>query len=162
MTCFVSKPKLLKALFATLLGLAVSAFSCLVAPAPALKFFCALGIAMFAAGLVVIARRWLDPAPQLIISADGIDDRRLKLGPISWRDIASVALDQTAHAQWLTLELIAPEAYLVRLPGAQKALRAANEQLGADHLRIRFTDLDQPINDALLLIQALLTSTSRS
>ena len=112
-----------------------------------------IGFLMFGGATIVIASRLFQSEPQLIISLEGIKDKRLNFGLIEWNEIETISLEETKYAQWLNLRLKSPENYLYRLPGFQKFLRKANGQHEFNNFRIRFSDLDTPIDEAWNFIE---------
>lgn len=110
-------------------------------------FAVAIGFFMFGAITVVFVSRLFSREPQLIINLEGIEDKRLNFGLIEWNNIETISLEETKYAQWLNLRLKSPENYYRRLPKFQMLLRKLNDQQGIDNFRIRFADLDAPIDE---------------
>ena len=107
-----------------------------------------VGFFVFGAMTIVFISRLFYNKPQVIINLEGIEDKRLGTGFIEWNEIGMFRWNKTNYASWLTLDLNSPEKYFPRLTNFQMFLRKANGQKGNNDLRIRFTDLDTPINEA--------------
>lgn len=89
----------------------------------------------------------------MIITFEGIEDKRLICGLINWDEIELITLEETKYAQWLNLILKSPEKFYRRLSSAQIFLRKLNGQKGNNNFRIGFTDLDKPIDVAWEFIE---------
>lgn len=80
-------------------------------------------IGFFGCGLFIIPFQYLlDRRPLIVIDEKGIDDRRLGVGKIDWKDIKSVKLNSGSPNSSIPLKLISSEKYLKNLPGASKLL----------------------------------------
>jgi hypothetical protein len=64
--------------------------------------------------------RGFGPNPCIVLDAEGIEDKRLKVGRIAWRDIRRPLIHSLSGAQYVCLELHNPEAYKSRMPAAQR------------------------------------------
>ena len=148
MEIFYSKTKLLKFIGLGLLGVGASVFVYIAYPNIFGLIIGTIGLIFFGGGIIVAFSRFFNNEPQVIINLNGIEDRRLNLGLINWNEIKYVSLNQTKYAQWLNLVLENPEIYIQQLSKIQKFLRKANGQTDFDGFRIRFIDLDTPIDDA--------------
>ena len=148
MEIFYSKTKLLKFIGLGLLGVGASVFVYIAYPNIFGMIIGTIGLVFFGGGTIVIFFRLFSNEPQVIINLDGIEDRRLNLGLIGWNEIKSVSLNEKKQAQWLNLILENPEIYIQQLSKFQIFLRKANGQTDFDGFRIRFIDLDTPIDDA--------------
>lgn len=99
-------------------------------------------IAFFGMGLVLFVRQWLDAAPRIVVSDEGVFDRTLRVGTIPWDDIASVALLRVSGNPFLALRLYDPEKYTSQLGPVQRRLVEANRALGAEHLNVNLVAAD--------------------
>lgn len=72
--------------------------------------------------LPLVIRRALDTRPLIVIDEKGIDDRRLGLGTIAWRDIRRAYSRSLGGASFICLEFADPERTLSRLPFLRRAL----------------------------------------
>jgi hypothetical protein len=106
-------------------------------------------------GLMTLAfiARLFQSEPQVIITLEGIEDKRLNSGLIGWNEIGFISQEEVKYGQWLTLTLHSPEKYHLQLPKFELFLRKINGQKGLNNFRIRFTDLDTPINEAWNFIE---------
>lgn len=111
----------------------------------------ALSISLGAA--LVFCSRIFNSAPQLIVSLEGINDKRLNLGMIGWNEVTYVILSKDKYTQMLSLTLNEPEKYYHRLPKFELFLRKLNGQRGNNDFRIRFADLDKPIDEIWVFIE---------
>ena len=112
-----------------------------------------LGIVIFGGATITFAARFFNPNVQVIISENGLEDKRLNFGLIPWNEIKNIYSLQNKYAKWLSLDLISPEKYVDKLPFFQRFLRTANGQFEDNHFRVRFEDLDKPIEEALEMIE---------
>lgn len=111
------------------------------------------GILIFGAAAIDIALRFFHSEAQVIISLNGIEDKRLNTGLIEWNDVALVIFSKDKYSQLLSLTLYSPEKHRRRLPKLKLLLRKINRQKDDDALRIQFNDLDAPIEDAWKFIE---------
>lgn len=116
-------------------------------------FAAVIGFFMFGAMTLVIIPRLFNSEPQVIINLEGIEDKRLAVGLIVWNEIEIIFLAETKYAKWLNLTLKSPENYYHRLSKFQLLLRKLNGQQGMNNFRIRFADLDTPIDEAWNFIE---------
>jgi hypothetical protein len=107
-----------------------------------------IGFFWFGAMTVVLFSRLFISEPQVVITFEGIEDKRLSVGLVEWNSIEMISLEETKYAKWLNLILKSPENYYHRLPKFQLFSRKLNGQQGMNNFRIRFTDLDTPIDKA--------------
>jgi hypothetical protein len=106
------------------------------------------GILMFGGMTIVFISWFFHSEPQMIITSDGIEDKRLNAGFIEWSEITFISLDENKHGQWLNINLKSPEKFYRRLSKFQLFLRKANGQKDIDDLRIRFALLETAIDEA--------------
>lgn len=66
--------------------------------------------------LVYTALRGVSPEPCIILDDQGVFDKRLKVGVISWDDIRHIMLYNVAGSKYVSLELHNPETYEARRP----------------------------------------------
>lgn len=112
-----------------------------------------LGFLIFGAMTAVFISRLFDEKPQVILSVQGIEDKRLGCGMIEWDEIAFVTFMETKYAQWLSLVLKSPEKFYPKLSAFQIFLRKMNGQKGDNSFRIRFNDLNVSIENAWQFIE---------
>lgn len=156
MEFFISKRKIIKGVLLGLLMTAVSALMFYAYPNWFGIIFGALGLAIFGTMSAFILLRFFESEPQVVISSQGIEDKRLNFGLIEWDEIKSVALNETKYARWLNICVETPEKYYCRLPKLQIFLRKANGQTGMNDFRVRFNDLDKPVEEAFEMIEDIL------
>lgn len=78
----------------------------------------------------------------LLIDDDGIDDRRLGMGKISWDDVEDAQLLVTEGNRFLGLRVKDPEKYLARLNGPHRRLFESRRRLGFNGINIDIWALD--------------------
>ncbi len=108
---------------------------------------CTIGVLLFGAGGVVFVIRLFHSEPQVIISSEGIEDKRLGVGIIEWSDVAVMFLADNRKAQWIILNLHSTKKYYPRLSKFELFLKWINGQKGSKDLLIRFNTLNVPIDD---------------
>ena len=113
-----------------------------------------VGFFVFGAMTLVFVTRLFYTEPQVIINLKGIEDKRLNSGLIAWNEVGVIFLAEVRYAQWLNLTLDSPEKYYRQLPKFQLFLRKINGQQGINNFRVRFTDLDTPIDEAWDFIES--------
>lgn len=111
------------------------------------------GFFMFGSMTLVFVRRLFLTEPQVIITLEGVEDKRLNSGLIGWNEISFVSMEEVKNVQWLNLTLHSPEKYYSQLPKFELFLRKMNGQKGINDFRIRFADLDTPIDKAWNFIE---------
>lgn len=167
MEIFYSKKKLFKAVLLGLLGTVASIFvlfkfyqSVLGSSwtlgnnlGVLLSIIPLVGLVIFGGATLVFISRLFDKTPQVVITEEGLEDKRLNTGLIRWNEILGAMQMETKYAQWVSLILSSPEKYFEKLPAFQKFLRKANGQVENNNFRIRFTDLDTPIEEAFPFIE---------
>lgn len=153
MEVFYSKSKLLKFATLNLLGLTASILVYAAYPNILGLIFGAIGSILFGGFGFRICFNIFDHKPQLILNSQGIEDKRLNTGLIKWDEIKFISLEENKQSKWLNLNLREPEKYLRKLTIFQKFLRSANGQTERNNLRIRFIDLDMPIENVWEFIE---------
>ena len=89
-----------------------------------------------------------------MINADGIDDRRLKVGLIPWEDIRALSIGSVRSAKFLCIDVVDREKYLSRFPRWKRHLASANEALGFPPLTISFAGLTPGLKDVWAYVEA--------
>lgn len=150
----VSKIKVLKGISLSLLLTAASALvAVVIRPNLFVTAVGFLGLLMFGAMTIVFISRLFYTEPQVIINLEGVEDKRLNTGLIRWNEINTILMESAKQSQYLILDLNSPEEYYRKLPKLELFLRKANGQTGTNNFRIRFTDLDKPIDEAWEFIE---------
>ena len=153
MEFFISKTKIFRAIS---LGLLLTLASLLLFIGYLNFFgiiFGVIGLLLFGSVTLFFILRLFQTESQVIINLKGIEDKRLNTGLIQWEKIDAVLLEKYKQAQCLVLVLYSPEKYYYKLPKFQLFLRKLNGQKGMNNLRIRFSDLDKPIDEAWEFIE---------
>lgn len=153
MEFYISKPKIIKSVILGFIMIGAAIVVLNISENLFLKVVCISGILLFGAMTIAFIIRLLNSEAQVIINFEGIEDKRLNTGFIRWDETNFIMLEENKNSKWLNLKLTEPEKYFHKLPKFQKFLRKANGQIGVNNFRIRFTDLDQPIEDAWEFIE---------
>jgi hypothetical protein len=169
MEIYVSKLKAAKFFSLGLIGTLASAFvfwkvfSALMfyfqhfSPAFIIGIFCSLifvivailGIFMFGSAMLIFGKRILTRTPLVLINSEGIEDKRLNLGLISWSEITSIFPHKVESIDSLLFSVKLPEKYINKLPFFTKLIRKINGDSDLNEFKIYFTELDKPIEEAL-------------
>lgn len=75
-------------------------------------------------GFVLALKQAVDRGPCIVINEEGIHDKRLRMGTISWADIERVRMHGVGGAYFISLDLSKREQYLSRQPAY---LRISNQ-----------------------------------
>ncbi len=113
----------------------------------------AVSFCVFGAGKISLLFGLFQNEPQLIINLEGIEDKRLRLGLIEWNEIENISIEETKYAQWLNLELRSPKKFYNKLSKFQLLSRKLNGESEFNNFRVRFTNLDAPIDEAWNFIE---------
>lgn len=100
-----------------------------------------LNFAFFGAGLAVFVCQLFDNRPRITITAEGIEDRTLKMGVIEWSDILGARVVRISRPAFIGLELVDENKYLSRLPGWSAKLAEANEAIGFSRVNLNLAGL---------------------
>lgn len=109
-------------------------------------FVHAIGIASMVLGgwgIAMIARKWIDPKPGLVLDARGLTDNTsaLSAGLIPWSDIAGFEVRRIQRQRILYVLLNDPKAYVAKFGPAKRALLNANLRFGPSPVAITSTAL---------------------
>jgi hypothetical protein len=118
-------------------------FSFVALLASFLGFFVSVNLA------VIYGKRLLTRKPLVLINSEGIEDKRLNLGLISWSEITSIFPHKVESIDYLSFNLKLPEKYQNNLPFFTKLIRKINGESNLNAFKIYFTELDKPIEEAL-------------
>jgi hypothetical protein len=152
MECYLSKLKLMKYIALLVLLLAVE-YYCTTLPNLEARIVGWIGLVFFGSGLIWLPIRFFRTGPQVVVSHEGIYDRRLKVGVVFWGDVAAIYTRRIKTTEFLCLELRDPEKYLSRLPPWKRIVVAANRRLGFADLPIGFSGLTPGIRDVRNYLQ---------
>lgn len=111
------------------------------------------GFFLFGAATLIFISRLFDNKPQVILTSEGIEDKRLGCGLITWNEVEMITLEETKYAKWLNLILNSPEKLYKKLSLSQLFLRKLNGQNDKNNFRIRFADLDASVDEAWEFIE---------
>ena len=152
MKCYPSKWKALGLLGLTCVMVGMCYF-CTTMPGLLPRVVGWSGVVFFGLGFVVAPIMMLRNGPQVIISDEGIEDRRQKLGVIRWEEIRSLSVGSVQSAMFLRVELSDPERTLSRLPPWKRRLAELNRVLGFPGLSISFSGLSPGLREAWAHLQ---------
>jgi hypothetical protein len=110
--------------------------------------------AMLLIALPLALRRALDPRPLVVINETGIDDRRLGIGTIAWRDIKRAYARSFEGATFICLELADTEAYLERMPYLTRVAGQFWRLFGIGPLHLSTAHLEMQHNELFELVMA--------
>ncbi len=146
MECYTSRVKLVGLLLLTVVMVGASYF-CTTLDGFVPQVVGWIGVAFFGLGFVVFPVMFLRRGPQVVLSDEGFEDKRLKVGLIPWRDIRSVSVGSVNSAKFLCLELQDPDKYLSRLPRWKRSLARTNTALGFSAVTISFSGLSPGLKE---------------
>ncbi len=153
MECYVSRTKLVGLLALTCVMVGASYFCTTMADITArVAGWC--GVGFFSLGFVAFPVTFFRSGPQVVIGAEGIEDRRSKLGLMRWEDIRALSVGSVESTRFLCVDLFEPEKYLSRLPRWKRRLAAANEAMGFTPVTIGFAGLTPGIDEVWDYLQA--------
>ncbi|HKY32491.1 MAG TPA: STM3941 family protein [Candidatus Polarisedimenticolia bacterium] len=153
MECYPSKLKLLGLLALTCAMVGVCYFcTTLAGLLPQVVGW--IGVGFFGLGFIVIPVLFFRSGPQVLITHEGIDDRRLKIGTIPWEAVRSLSIRSVEATKFLCVELFDPEAYLSRLPRWTRPLRVVAEATGLPALTVGFSGLTPGIKEVWAHLQS--------
>lgn len=112
-----------------------------------------LGVAFFGYGLIVLVVRTFRGEPEVLVSSEGILDRKNRFGFIPWTEVESVHVGEISGTRMLCVELIDPESHLSRPSPWHRWLAGASNTLGLSTVTIGFVGLSPGLDDALLLVE---------
>ena len=100
-------------------------------------------------GLVLIKIVWdlLRPGPRVIINENGIEDRRLGIGLVTWNEITAIELRWMGRAKFLCVEVRNPDRYVSAMPLHIRLFVWANGLLGYPPITITFAGLSPGIQE---------------
>jgi len=153
MVCRTSRVKLLGLLALTCVMVGVSYF-CTTPRDEVARAFGWIGVVFFGLGFIAIPIMFFRAGPQVVLSEDGIEDRRLKLGLIPWGDIRALSIGSVNSVKFLCIQLVDPQKVLSRLPRWKRAMTATNEAMGFPPLTIGFSGLSPGIEEVWAYVQA--------
>ena len=153
MECYPSKVKLLGLLALTCVMVGVSYF-CTTLSGLLPQVVGWIGVGFFGLGFIALPIMFFRTGPQVLITDEGIEDRRLKIGVIRWEAIRSLSLRSVESTKFLCVELFDPERYLSRLPRWTRPLRVVTEALGIPSLTIGFSGLSPGVKEVWAYLQS--------
>lgn len=152
MECYASPRKLFGPFLAACLMVGGS-YYCASLPGIDARVVGWFGVAFFGLCFVGDLSMALRPGPKVVIGDAGIEDRRHKLGVISWGDIDSLSIHTVQSTSFLGIEVFDPEKFLARMTPWQPALVGPNRALGFPTLAIGFAGLSPGIDEVWRYIQ---------
>jgi hypothetical protein len=153
MECHTSKVRVLGLLGLPCLMVGVSYF-CTTLPDATARVIGWIGTAFFGLGFIALPVMFFRSGPQIMIGADGIHDRRLKIGVIAWEDIRSLSIGSVHSTKFLCIDVVDREKYVSRFPRWKRHLASANEALGFPPLTINFAGLRPGLKDVWTYLEA--------
>lgn len=115
-------------------------------------------IIFFGFGLLVFLKQFLNAEPRLILDDEGIEDKSLGIGKISWDDIEAAYPNEIFTNKFVSLKIRNVEKYLERNPKRRKSLEkklvSFNQSLGFEALNLNLVGLKISQKDLMTLITA--------
>jgi hypothetical protein len=152
----ISKIKVLRGIFLCILMISASITVILLRQNLLIVIIGFFGAFVCSFGLIIQISKLFYFKPLVFINSEGIEDLRLKCGVIRWSDVEAVTIEATRHVSWISVYAKSPEKYYSKLSKYQLFLRKLNGQPGKNDFRIRFVELDKPIDEAFDLIEHIL------
>lgn len=109
---------------------------------------------VFVAIVVHSAVRGESTDPCIILDDEGVLDKRLKVGVISWDDIRRISLYDLQGAQYVCLELHNAEMYTARQPSWLKLASKTQRLIGMSSMSLSTSGLDMDSKTLASLIHA--------
>jgi hypothetical protein len=106
--------------------------------------------------LVPIILQLFRRGPTIVIDEDGVLDRRLHVGRISWQDIASVSIVQSGRQRLISLWLRNPEHYLSPAPTWSAGLSRVGEEMGYSPFSLNFAGLTPGLEETYAYLRTRL------
>lgn len=117
-----------------------------------------LGVGILALSLIAVL--WPKPLPVILINDQGILDRRLRIGVIRWTDILDAQIEM--GGQFICLRVRNPEAYISKLPPAQRKKMEFHQSLGFRMLNIEVKGLEVNVLGTVEAIRKKIKTNSSS
>ena len=89
----------------------------------------------------------LRPGTRVIVSDEGIEDRRLRIGVVPWEEITAIELRWMGSAKFLCVEVLNPDKYVARMPLHVRLATRANALLGYPPIMMTFAGLSPGISE---------------
>ena len=108
-----------------------------------------IGIPLFAAATVFMARRLLVPAPTLIVDTQGITDSSslVSAGFVAWEEIERINMYAMQNNQFVGVWLFDPAAFLARVRPGKAFMMNLNQKIGTPAININGAMLGIPPAD---------------
>jgi hypothetical protein len=107
----------------------------------------------FGPGALLFAWYAVDPRPRLVIDHDGVFDRMLGVGLISWEDIEDASLMSICEIDFVRLVLRDPAKYGRRMSWLRRKLTNTNPDLGCRELNLNLMGITITPEEVLQLVR---------
>ena len=97
---------------------------------------------IFAIGSIVFIIQALNRKPRIIIDELGVDDMKLGIGRIDWKDIESTEFRSVFANRFIILNLSNKEKYLEKLNAKGTLVSKINKNLGSGELNLNLSLVD--------------------
>ena len=154
LVCYTSRSKLLLLSVAACAMVAVSWF-CTRMHRPVAWVAGWAGVALFGFGVGISLVRFFRRGPQLIVSDEGLDDRRFGAGVVPWREIAALCIRATRSQRFLCVDVVDEAALLARVPRMRRWLVAGNSLIDFPRWTISFADLTPGLDEVWAHLEAM-------
>ena len=112
-----------------------------------------IGVVFFGLAAIPIIGQIVRGGVAIVLSAEGIEDARLGVGLIPWRDVSQVWVAKVRSSRFVCIRLVHRETYVTRLPTQKRVIAWVNRSMGFGDLAISFQGLRPGIDEALAYIE---------
>jgi hypothetical protein len=146
--CGLSRRKLLGPLL--FLGMLFAASVGVTFASPLIvKIIAWIGVLFFGFAIFKAIGRMTSPEAVLTIDIEGIEDRRLGLGRVKWRDVKGVKVIELEKVAFLGVEVINEEELVAKASGLRLMTLKAQRAMGVPVYAIALKELDHPVEEIL-------------
>ena len=146
--CGLSKRKLLGPLL--FLGLLFAASIGVTFASPLIvKIIAWIGVLFFGFAIFKSIGRLTRPEPVLTIDIEGVEDRRLGMGRVKWRDVKGVNLVEMEKVAFLGVEVRNEEELLAKVSGVRLMTLKAQRAMGVPVYAIALKELNRSAEEIL-------------
>lgn len=111
-----------------------------------------MSIIFFGSMIPLFTWQLFDSRPRLILDEEGVLDRTLKIGKISWNDISGAYLKEIKGNNFICLELKNEETYLTKLSPLMRVATSANVKLGFTPLSLNLSGVNTDAHQVLEVV----------
>ena len=112
-----------------------------------------LGICTFTVGFFNLLKQLFSSGPLIVIDHQGINDKRTRMGVISWDDILSISVGEIRGVKLISIRSSNPQKYLNKVSFFTSFASSFNKSLGFSEITISPTCLTHSTDQILLFIK---------